>query len=77
MSAGINLRSFLEDMVPLHEEHAARLERGIRIREWMEMDYWEKVLIVAHRRISAAIRNLQEDAQIEEMERKTKRGPRK
>lgn len=57
----------------MHEEHSARLERGIRMQEWSGMDYWEKVLIIAHRRLTMAIHNLQEDAQISEMERKVKR----
>ena len=73
VSAGISLRSMLDELVPLQEEHAVRLERGIRLQEWEEMPYWEKVLIGAHRRTSRAIQNLQTEAEIEDSERKARR----
>ena len=73
VSAGIHLRSLSEGMVPLHEEHEARLERGILLKQWEEMEYLEKALIVAQRRIRIAVHNLQTEAEINEMERKSRR----
>ena len=60
-------------MVPLFEEHQARLERGIGLEAWSEMAEMEKALIVASRRIKMAIHNLQEEAQIKKSERDAKR----
>ena len=73
ISAGIHWRALTEDMVPAHEEHEARLERGLRLREWEEMHYTEKALIIAARRIRMAVRNLQSEAEGREMERRAKR----
>jgi hypothetical protein len=73
VSAGIHLRVLAEGLIPLYEEHEARLERGIRLKEWEEMDYIEKALIVAQRRIRNAAQNLQSEAEIKAMERKTRR----
>lgn len=64
VSAGIYLKTLGPDTVPPHEEHEARLERGIRLAEWAEMDLFEKALIIANRRIRIAIQNLQADAEI-------------
>lgn len=60
-------------LVPLYEEHEARLERGIDIKEWMAMDEREKALLIAARRIRIAIHNLQEEAQIKQANRDMKR----
>lgn len=73
VSAGIRLRSFGSGLVPLYEEHESRLERGIELEAWGEMEEMEKALIVAARRIRIAIKNLQEEAQIEESERKMRK----
>lgn len=73
ISAGVRLRAHSNGMVPLYEEHAARLERGIRLEEWGEMPEMEKALIVAARRIRIAIQNLQEEAQIKHSERMAKK----
>lgn len=64
VSAGISLRTLGPDTVPPHEEHEARLERGIRLAEWAAMDMFEKALIIANRRTRIAIENLQADAEI-------------
>lgn len=74
VNAGIHLSVMAEGMVPIHEEHEARLERGIGLRMWEEMHYLEKALIVAHRRIRIAVKNLQSDAEINVMERKARKG---
>lgn len=73
VKAGIHLRVLTEGLVPLHEEHEARLERGIRLADWETMEYMEKALIVAHRRIRNAVQNLQSEAEIKAMERKSRR----
>ena len=73
MNAGVKLRAYGTGMVPLYEEHQARLERGIGLDAWNEMAEMEKALIVASRRIKMAIHNLQEEAQIKKSERDAKR----
>lgn len=71
------MRSPTAGLVPIYEEHEARLERGIEVRAWMEMDETEKALIIAARRTHIAIRNLQAEAEIayseQEIRRKSKR----
>lgn len=73
ISAGVRLRSYGNGMVPLYEEHEARLERGIRLSEWSDMAEMEKALIVAARRTRIAIQNLQEEAQIKHSEKQMRR----
>jgi len=73
VSAGVRLRSYGVDMVPLYEEHTARLEHKIGLEAWSEMAELDKALIVASRRVRIAIHNLQEEAQIRHSEREAKR----
>ena len=73
MSAGVELRSPADGIVPIYEEHEARLERNIGIEAWMEMDEREKAIIVAARRIRIAISNLQSEAEIKQSEREARR----
>ena len=73
MSAGVRLRSYGAGMVPLYEEHTARLEHKIGLEEWSDMPEMERALIVASRRVRIAIHNLQEEAQIRQSEREAKR----
>lgn len=73
ISAGIHLQSIGTDMVPLQEEHDARLERGIDLNTWCGMDVLEKALIVAHRRNRIAIQNLHTEAEIRKAERDAKK----
>lgn len=61
------------DMVPLQEEHEARLERGISLELWMKMPMMEKALIVAIRRNRQAISNIHTEAEIRQAERNSKR----
>src|SRR5262245_51032566 len=70
ISVGVVLRSSSEEMVPFYEEHAARLERGISLENWASMPVMEKALLIAHRRISISMKNLQTEAEIKESERK-------
>lgn len=62
ISSGVKYDAFA-GLVPFYEEHAARLERGINLRDWSAMDVIEKALVVAHRRVTIAVRNLQGDAE--------------
>jgi len=64
-------------IVPIYEEHEARLERGIGVDAWMEMDEREKALIIAARRTRIAIANLQAEAEIEQSNREMKRKSRR
>jgi hypothetical protein len=73
INAGVSLRVYGGSMIPLYEEHEARLEHGIGLQAWGEMEEMEKALIVAARRIRIAIHNLQEEAQIKESERQMRR----
>lgn len=60
-------------MVPVQEEHEARLAYGIRLDNWMQMDVMEKALIVASRRNQIAMRNINSEAEINMAEREAKR----
>lgn len=57
----------------MHEEHEARLERGIPLATWSAMDVFEKALLIANRRIRIQIKNLQAEAEIRSAKRKAKR----
>lgn len=73
VSSGVRLRSLAEGLVPLYDEHIARLERGISIEDWGKMDSTEKALVIAARRIHIAMQNLQSEAEIRRMEHNTRR----
>lgn len=73
VSSGVHLRSLSAGLVSLYEEHITRLERGISIEDWGKMDSTEKALVIAARRITIAMKNLQSEAEIRHMERKTRR----
>lgn len=77
ISAGARLRSFGESMVPLFEEHEARLERGIGLEVWGAMPRMEKAFLIAHRRIKLSLQNLQSEAEIKHAEAKAKKARRK
>ena len=64
VSAGIRWGSLGDDMVPLFEEHLARIGARYSIQQWMELDPMEKAMIVAVRRTDNAMRNLQAEAEI-------------
>lgn len=73
VSTGVQLKALGPDMVPLHEEHEARLERGISLGDWGRMDVLEKGLLIANRRIRIALQNLQAEAEIRDAKRKTRK----
>jgi len=62
VSSGAEMRALGPGMVPVFEEHTARLERDIRLEEWETMDPLEKALIIAQRRIGISLENLQAEA---------------
>lgn len=64
VSPGVWLGSLANGLIPVYEEHLARLERGINLDEWAKMSVDEKAMIVAVRRISNAMQNLQAEAEI-------------
>jgi len=61
-------------MVPLFDEHAARLEYGYSVTDWYAMEPMERALVVAIRRIDNAMKNLQAEAEIKHVKRNTPRG---
>jgi len=73
VSSGVSLRSYGKGMIPIYEEHVTRIERGIGLMAWSEMEEMEKALIVASRRIRIAMQNLQEEAQIKKADRAKRR----
>lgn len=64
ISAGVMWGAIGADMVPLFEEHTARLERNYSLAAWYALDPMERALVVAARRIDIATRNQQSDAEI-------------
>lgn len=73
VSAGVMWGSLGADMVPLFEEHSARLERDYTLTEWYALDTMERALVVAHRRIDMASKNLQSEAEIRDAKRKARK----
>jgi len=72
ISAGIRWRSLGREMVPIFEEHLARDEKGIRMKEWYAMEPMERAIIIAVRRITNAAKNHQTEAEIKANKRKSK-----
>lgn len=64
-------------MVPVFEEHSARLERGIGLEDWYRMDVDERALVIAHRRIRNQAENLQAEAEIRKSKREAQKAARK
>ena len=77
ISSGVLYKSTLPGMVSPQEEHTARLERGLRLAEWLEMDVYERALLIANRRIRMAEHNLQADAEIRKAKRDAAKSGRK
>jgi len=64
ISAGIRWRSIDRDMVPIFEEHTAREEKKLTMKEWYSLEPMERAIIIAVRRIANASRNHQAEAEI-------------
>lgn len=77
ISAGIQLRALGSGLVTLQEEHTTRLERGISIQAWADMPEMEKAMVVAVRRNTIAMRNLQTEAEIEQSKREAQKAGRR
>lgn len=60
-------------LVPIYEEHSARLERGISLDAWDQMRMEEKAFIIAMRRVKLAMQNIQNEAEIRVSQRKRKK----
>ena len=72
VSAGIRWRSLGTDMVPIFEEHQAREEKGIKMKDWYAMEPMERAIVIAVRRIENAAKNHQAEAEIRDARRKQK-----
>ena len=70
ISSNLRLSSMAEGMVPIYEEQLTRLERGIDLDAWAGMNVDEKAMIVAVRRTTMAMKNLQAEAEIKQAEKK-------
>lgn len=77
ISSGAVLKSLAEGLVSLYEEHETRAERGIGLEAWGNMAMNEKAFLIAQRRITLSLKNLQAEAEIKDSERKAKRMRRK
>lgn len=77
VSAGINLRSLGAGLVPIFEEHEARVEANKEMDEWYALPPMERAFIVAQRRIRIAMKNLQAEAEIDKSIRETRKIGRK
>lgn len=73
ISSGVNMKVMATGMVPVNEEHEARLERGISMDSWYAMNPIERGLIIAVRRIKIAKSNLQAEAEIKKARQKAKK----
>jgi len=51
-------------MVPIFEEHMAREEKKLTMKEWYALEPMERAIIIAVRRISNAAKNHQAEAEI-------------
>ena len=76
VSAGIMWGAIGSDMVPIYEEHQARLERNYSIAAWYELEAMERAMVIAIRRIDNAARNLQSEAEIADAKRNANKGKR-
>lgn len=64
------MESLAPGLIPIYEENVARLERGIDLETWTKMTVDEKAMIIAIRRTTIAMNNLQSEAEIKAMEKK-------
>lgn len=74
ISAGIRWGCLGPDMVPIFEEHAARIEKNYRMEEWFSLDSMERAMIIAVRRIDIAAKNQQAEAEYKKAKQDSKRG---
>ena len=77
INAGVRWGALDVDMVPIFEEHAARLEKNYKLIEWYELDRMERAMIIAVRRIDIAAKNQQTEAEIKKAQMDAKKTGRK
>lgn len=70
ISSNLWMESLAPGLIPIYEENVARLERGIDLETWTKMTVDEKAMIIAIRRTTIAMNNLQSEAEIKAMEKK-------
>lgn len=69
VNPGVQMKAMGAEMVPIYEEHTARLEAGYKLDDWTTLDMMEKALVIAQRRSRIALENIQSDAQIKHAKR--------
>ena len=77
VSAGIRWRSLGTDMVPIFEEHTARMERGYSIEAWYSLNPMERAIAVAQKRLENSMKNLQGEAEAKHAKKQSQKGSRK
>ena len=70
ISSNLMLVSMAVGLVPIYEEQLTRLEHGINLDAWAGMSVDEKAMIIALRRTTMAMKNLQAEAEIKQAEKK-------
>lgn len=70
---GAELNLLVVGLVPIYEEHTARLERGYTLAVWETMDVMEKAMVIAQRRMRIALENIQAEAEIRQAQRNANR----
>lgn len=73
VNSGVTLAPLVNGLVPIYEEHIARLDRGIGLNAWGEMSVEEKAMIIAMRRVTISMQNLQNEAEIKAADRQRKK----
>lgn len=66
------MRSLAKGLIPVYEEHSARISNSMSLNEWDELPYMERAIIVAMYRIKNSIGNLKAEAEIRESDAKAK-----
>lgn len=62
---GVLWRSYGNGLVPIYEEHSARLSKNISLDTWMAMTGIERAFIVAMARIQNALENQRNEAEVQ------------
>ena len=70
ISSNLWMASLAPGLIPIYEEQIARLERGIDLDTWSGMSVDEKAMLIAVRRTTLAMKNLQSEAEIKENEKR-------
>lgn len=71
VNTGIRWGTISNDYVPFFEEQISRLERGYSVSAWLDLEPLERAMVIAVRRIDNAMKNIQAEAEIRAMKRKS------